>query len=128
VRYITVCTGIAGQGENVTKGRVKNALKGDLVQIHKVILTPEQRPEDIPESTKKVPYEAWIKGFLLDNEAKIGDTIRIETFIGRQLSGTLVEVNPVYDHNFGKPHSTLLAVGRAAEKWMETKRHVSHEK
>ncbi len=106
----------------------KPALRGDLVQVHKVVLTPEQRPLDIPECTKRVPYEAWIKGFLLDDEARIGDTVRIETFIGRQLSGTLAEVNPTYTHHFGKPQPTLLSVGRAAQKWMENRRHVRHEK
>lgn len=112
----------------MSKQSVKTALRGDLVQIHKVILTPEQRPENIPECTKLVPYEAWIKGFLLHDEATIGDTVRIETFIGRQLSGTLVEVNPTYTHHFGKPQPTLLAVGIAAQKWMENRKRVSHEK
>ena len=104
-----------------------NALKGDLVQIHKVILTPEQRPENIPASTKAVPYEGWIKGFLLDKEARIGDTVRIETFIGRQLSGTLVEVNPVYDHNFGKPQPALLSAGMEAKKRIEKGKGTGHE-
>ncbi len=104
----------------MTKGEhVKNALRGDLVQIHKVILTPEQRPEGIPACTKSVPYEAWIKGFLLDDEARIGDTVRIETFIGRELSGTLVEVNPMYTHHFGKPQPALLSVSIEAKRRIE---------
>ena len=112
------------EGEDMPQEQVKNAVKGDLVQIHKVVLTSEQRPQDLPDSTKKVPYEAWIKGFLVDDEAKIGNTVRIRTFIGRQLSGTLVEVNPVYTHNFGKPHPALLTVGIEAKKWLEhTKAH-----
>jgi len=106
----------------------KPALRGDLVQVHKVVLTPEQRPENIPECTKRVPYEAWIKGFLLDDEARIGDSVRIETFIGRQLSGTLAEVNPTYTHHFGEPQPTLLSVGRAVQKLTEKRRHVGHEK
>jgi len=127
-RYTTIGIGIAGQeGESMAKEHVKSALRGDLVQIHKVILKPEQRPEGLPECTKSVPYETWIKGFLLDDKAKIGDTVRIETFIGRQLSGTLVEVNPAYTHNFGKPQPTLLAVGRVAEEWIENRRRASHE-
>lgn len=101
------------------KEHVKNALRGDLVQIHKVILTPEQRPEGIPACTKSVPYEAWIKGFLLDDEARIGDTVRIETFIGRELSGTLVEVNPMYTHHFGKPQPALLSVSIEAKRRIE---------
>ena len=106
-------------GRAMSKNYVKKALKGDLVQIHKVILTPEQRPENIPASTKAVPYEAWIKGFLLNNEAGIGDTVQIKTFIGREVSGTLVEVDPVYDHNFGKPQPALLSVGIEARKQLE---------
>ncbi len=101
------------------KEHVQKAIKGDLVQIHKVILTPEQRPKELPESTKTVPYEGWIKGFLLDNEAIIGDTVRIETFIGRQLSGVLVEVNPEYRHNFGRPRPELLSIGRETTKHLE---------
>jgi len=112
----------------MSKEYVKNALRGDLVQIHKVILTPEQRLEDIPACTKRVPYEAWIKGFLLDDEAMIGDIVRIETFIGRQLSGTLVEVNPEYTHHFGKPQPTLLSVGTEARKQIEKGRKTGREK
>lgn len=107
---------------------VKNARKGDLVQIHKVILTPEQRPENIPESTKAVPYEAWIKGFLLDDQARIGDTVRIKTFIGREVSGSLAEVNPVYSHNFGKPQPVLLTLGMEAKKRIEKRKRAGNEK
>lgn len=109
------------------KGPIQTAAKGDLVQIHKVILTPEQRPEGLPESTKAVPYEAWIKGFLLDEKAKVGDAVRIETFIGRELSGTLVEVNPVYGHNFGKPRLELLRIGMEVKKQTTRKGEPSRE-
>lgn len=94
----------------MSKNCGKDALRGDLVQVHKVILTPEERPENLPPSTKAVPYEAWIKGFLLDDAAKVGDTVRVETFIGREVSGTLVEVNPAYNHKFGKPQRDLIWV------------------
>jgi len=89
---------------------------GDLVQIHKLILKPDQRPENLPDSTKSVPYECWIKGFLLNNEARRGEEVRIETFIGREISGTLVSVNPAYDHSFGLPQKELLSIGRELKK------------
>ena len=101
------------------KQYTKSARKGDFVQIHKVILAPEERPLDLPAATKAVPYEGWIKGNLLDNKAAIGDTVRIETFIGRELSGPLVEINPVYDHNFGKPRPELLSIGKEARIVLE---------
>jgi hypothetical protein len=89
-----------------------DAKKGDLVQIHKIILKPDQRPDNLPDSSKSVNYECWIKGFLLDENARIGDLVRIETFIGRELRGTLFQVNPVYDHNFGAPQKEILSIGK----------------
>lgn len=93
-----------------------DAKKGDLVQIHKIILEPGERPDTLPECTKSVPYECWIKGFLLNREATIGDEVQIETFIGREISGTLVSVNPPYDHTFGLPQNELLSIGRELKK------------
>ncbi len=92
------------------------ARKGDLVQIHMTILAPEDRPVTLPEATRRVPYEGWIKGYLLDDEAEIGQTVRIESFIGRELSGTLVNINPTYNHNFGEPQPALDAIGPEAWK------------
>jgi len=92
------------------------ATRGELVLIHQVILSPEERAENIPDCTKCVPYEAWIKGFLLDEEASIGGTVKIETFIGRTLSGTLVKVQPGYDHGFGKPPLPLITASLEARK------------
>jgi 2-amino-4-ketopentanoate thiolase alpha subunit len=89
-----------------------NAKKGDWVQIHRVILEPGQRPDTLPECTKTVPYEGWIKGFLINTEAAKGDEVQIETLSGRAISGTLVSVNPTYDHGFGKPQKELLSIGR----------------
>jgi hypothetical protein len=89
---------------------------GDLVQIHKIILKPDQRPDSLPDSTKSVPYECWIKGFLLNDEAGRGEEVQIETFIGREISGTLVSVNPAYDHSFGLPQKELLSIERELKK------------
>ncbi len=90
------------------------ARKGDLVQIHLVVLLPEERAENLPSATRSVPYEGWIKGFLLDEQAKLGEEVRIETLIGRTVSGTLSAVNPIYDHNFGEQQPELNGVGPQA--------------
>jgi hypothetical protein len=93
-----------------------NAKKGDLVKIHQIILRPDERSDALPECSKAVPYEGWIKGFLTKKEAKIGDEVTVETFAGREISGTLCEVNPVYDHDFGVPTRELLCIGKEARK------------
>lgn len=92
------------------------AKKGDWVRIHKIILNSSQRADNIPEDTKKVPLEMWDKGFLLDDEAKIGDNVEIETYIGRKTEGKLIEINPYYDHDYGKAVPELLYIGRQAKE------------
>ncbi len=89
-----------------------DASKGDLVQIHLTILEPADRPVNLPESTREVPYETWIKGFLINSTADIGDQAEITTFAGRKLQGALSAVYPVYDHDFGEPQPELLTIGQ----------------
>jgi hypothetical protein len=96
-----------------------DAIRGDLVLIHKVILEPIQRPDTLPACTKAIPYECWIKGFLIDANANMGDEVRIKTFIGRELAGTLHSVNPIYDHDFGKPQKELLLIGTEVKAILE---------
>ena len=78
-----------------------DAKKGDWVQIHKIVLKPEERTAKIPEETKKVPLEMWVKGYLKE-DANIGDTVEIVTVAKRTVKGELVEVNPVYTYSFGE--------------------------
>ena len=93
-----------------------DAKRGDWVRIHNIILEAGQRAQNVPEDTQKVPLEMWVKGILLDESANIGDRVKVETYIGRVVEGTLVEVNPYYKHNFGKAVPELLYVGRQARK------------
>lgn len=87
------------------------AKKGDWVQIHKVVLKPEERTAKLPEDTKKVPFELWVKGFL-NEDAKIGETAKITTLTGRVVEGELVAVNPAYTYGFGDEYvPELLKVG-----------------
>jgi hypothetical protein len=93
-----------------------DAQKGDLVQIHKIVLEPSQRPDTLPACTKAVPYECWIKGFLQNENSNIGDEVRIKTLVGRELRGTLCSVNPTYEHHFGVPQKELLSIGEEARE------------
>ena len=77
------------------------AVKGDWVRSHRVILSADERTANLPEDTKKVPFEMWVKGHLLE-DGEIGDEVTVRTVSGRQEHGTLIEVNPQFDVNFGQ--------------------------
>lgn len=95
------------------------AEKGTWVRIHNIVLSPVERAPQVPEDTKKVPLEMWSKGFLVDDEAKIGDMVTVETYIGRQVTGKLIEINPYYNHDFGECIPELLFIGRQLKAILE---------
>lgn len=78
------------------------AKKGDWVRIHSVVLKAEERTAKLPEDTQKCDLEQWTKGTLQDETAEIGDTVTVETAVGRTVTGTLLEVGPYYTHSYGK--------------------------
>ena len=77
------------------------AKKNDWVRIHRNVLEPEQRTGKLPEDTKKVPLEMWVKGRLQNETAAIGDEVTVVTLVGRTEHGTLIEENPCYALNYG---------------------------
>jgi 2-amino-4-ketopentanoate thiolase alpha subunit len=100
----------------------QKARQGDWVQIHNVILPPGQRAPQVPDDTQKVPLEMWLKGFLNESEAEIGQNVSITTVTGRQVQGELVAVAPAYPHDFGQPVPELLSVGRELRAMLEPTR------
>lgn len=78
------------------------ASRGDWVRIHRIALEPDERAESLPEDTSDVPLEMWIKGTLVTERAEPGETVTIETVIGREVTGELVEVTPSIPHGFGR--------------------------
>lgn len=89
-----------------------DAKRGDWVRIHKTMLSPAERAPQVPGDTKEVPLEMWDKGFLLNEEASCGDTVEVETIIGRRVSGELLERNPQFDHAWGRCIPEILHIGR----------------
>ena len=77
------------------------AKKGDWVRIHSIVLKAEERTAKLPEDTKKCDLQQWTKGFLQDESAEIGDTVTVETAVGRLEKGTLIDDNPYYTHSYG---------------------------
>ncbi|MDD2207348.1 MAG: 2-amino-4-oxopentanoate thiolase subunit OrtA [Aminobacterium sp.] len=85
--------------------------KGSWVQIHYIVLQPSERADNVPQDTKQVPLELWVKGYL-DNDAPIGSNVTITTMTDRKVQGTLVSQNPPYTHTFGRQIPELLSVGK----------------
>ena len=83
--------------------------KGEWVLIHKKILEPSERAPQVPDDTKKVPLELWVKGYL-QKDANIGDEVTVLTRTKRVEHGTLLEANAYYKHDFGKFVPELLKV------------------
>ena len=77
------------------------AKRNDWVRIHRNVLEPEERTGKLPEDTKKVPLEMWVKGRLQEEQAEIGDEVTVKTCVGRIEHGRLIEVNPCYELNYG---------------------------
>ncbi|HBG0032534.1 TPA: 2-amino-4-ketopentanoate thiolase, partial [Clostridioides difficile] len=63
----------------------------DWVIIHNIVLTPEERAPQVPEDTKKVSLEMWVKGFI-KSDASIGDLVEVKTITGRLVKGNLLKV------------------------------------
>lgn len=76
------------------------AKKGQWVQIQKTVLEPSQRAPQVPDDTKKVPLEMWVKGYLLE-DSELNELCKVETATGRIVEGKLFCVEPKYIHNFG---------------------------
>ncbi len=76
------------------------AKKGDWVRVHRNILEAAERTGSVPEDTRSVPLEMWVKGHLLE-PCELGGAARVRTRSGRVESGTLLEVNPQFDVNYG---------------------------
>ena len=83
--------------------------KGTWVSLHRNILEPAERAPQVPEDTKKVPLEMWIKGYL-NEDANIGDEVTVTTRTGRKEKGTLLEEEPYYKHDYGKFVPELLVI------------------
>ena len=79
---------------------MKQAKKGDWVQICNTILKAGERAPQVPEDTQQCDLKMWVKGFIQE-DAELGNDVEIITSIGRRVTGQLCEVNPKYIHTYG---------------------------
>ncbi len=94
-----------------------------MVRIENIVLTPENRSQNLPEDTRKTPLKMWVKG-RLNSEGEVGEEVEITTITGRVVKGILKEVNPVYELNYGEYVPELQKV---TEYLQETLRGVSND-
>ena len=95
------------------------AKKGDWVRIHKVVLPAAERTAKLPDDTKKVDFEMWVKGALMNETAEIGDTVQVETAVGRIEEGTLIEVGSYYTHSYGKFVPEIIEIDKKLREIMD---------
>lgn len=94
------------------------AKKGDWVRIHSVVLKADERTAKLPADTQKCDLEQWTKGFLQNDEAKIGDEVEVITAVGRLEKGTLLEENPHYTHSYGEFVPEIIQIDKTLREIM----------
>ncbi len=85
---------------------------GTRVAVRQRLLEPDERAPSLPEDTAALPYEALVRGILLE-PAEVGAHATVRTATGRVLSGRLEVVEPADLHTFGRPAPALIAVDEA---------------
>ncbi|SHK22362.1 2-amino-4-oxopentanoate thiolase subunit OrtA [Paramaledivibacter caminithermalis] len=95
---------------------MKKAIKGSWVEIENVVLPADSRAPQVPKDTKKTPLKMWTRGVLINDEAEIGETVRVNTLSGRIAEGKLVDIKPRYAHDFGYPVIELIETGLALKE------------
>lgn len=89
--------------------------KNSWVLIHKIVLESKERATNLPDDTKQVPLEMWVKGFLVE-DANIGDNVKVKTLTNRLEEGKLLEENPSYKHNYGDFVPEILVIDKIVKK------------
>ena len=89
------------------------------VEVGFVVLEPSERTGHVPEDTREVPYYVRVRGFA-DGQPPLGDTVTVETLLGRRVEGEVLRIDPDYGHGFGQPIEELIEAGREARELLAT--------
>lgn len=71
------------------------------VEVEWTALEPEDRREGIPGDTAATPLKVRARG--MTGSALPGESAVVTTVIGREVVGVVREVEPGYQHSFGRP-------------------------
>ena len=89
--------------------------KGTWVEVERMVLSSEERSNNVPEDTKKTPLMMWVKGFCLE-DCEIGSEVEVETLTGRIEKGVVTELEPSFNHGFGKYVGEIAYIGKQAKE------------
>ena len=101
----------------------QRALKHTWVEVGGIVLQKGERAPNLPEDTTRVPLEMRVKGFLL-HDADLGGEAEIVTASGRRIKGRLLEINPEYTHQFGRPIPELSPIAGEIREMLRQRRHL----
>ena len=86
-------------------------IKGSWVEIENCVLKSEERSSNLPEDTRNTDLTMWLRGFLIDVSANIGDEVTIKTLSGRRVSGKLCDTKPKHQYDYGDTIVELIEIG-----------------
>lgn len=93
---------------------------GDWVQVELTILEPPSRAPKLPSDTQQVPFQARVKGTLVERSGRLGDQVSVETASGRLVHGKLISAHPIFTLDFGHCVTQELQIaGRNAKRLLE---------
>ena len=88
---------------------------GTWVSIRSTILEAGSRADGIPEDTAAVPLMMWVKGYLTQDCA-VGRDAEIRTVTNRIERGTLEEVEPATNVDYGDFVAEIGCIGEVARE------------
>lgn len=71
------------------------------VEVEWTALEPEDRREGIPGDTAATPLRVRARG--MTGSARPGESATVTTVTGREVVGVVREIEPGYQHSFGRP-------------------------
>ncbi len=92
---------LGNYAEQVERDKKKWFSQGDLAVIEIVVFPVGKRAPQVPEDTKNTPLIAFTKGWLIDQKAKVGDTVTVRTMTDRTVQGTLTNRGLAPVHTYG---------------------------
>lgn len=101
-------------------------IKGSWVEIENCILKSEERSSNLPEDTRNTDLTMWLRGFLMNASAEIGDEVIVKTLSGRAVSGKLCNTQPRHQYDYGDTIVELIEIGEELKEALKIAKQGGH--